>query len=120
MVERSKKPSSREASSSRPGTSERELAVILESMRGEFRVFGVALQGQGNALQGFRLEVAAQFREVSARFDQLDGRLGRIDLDVDLLKTAVVENTRDIGLLKTAVVENTRELKHVGIAVDKK
>ncbi len=141
MVERSKKPLPRKAASSsrsrarsRPSTFEREQAVLFESMRSDFRVFGEALQGFDAKLQGFdarlqgfdarlqgfdaRLEgfdVRLQgldanlqsFREeVDARFDRVDTRLDRVD--------------RDVALLKDAVVTNTGELKNVQIAVARK
>jgi hypothetical protein len=86
MVERSKRPARR------PRVTMHQLAVMLETMRGESRVVGEAVQGVDSRLQGFQKEV--------------DTRLGRVE--------------HDIVLLKDVVVENTRELKHLRVAVDKK
>ena len=86
MVERSKK------TPSRARALHRDFVVVLEALRGDFRVFG-------DALQSFREDVDARLQQVDARFDQVDN---------------------DIGLLKSAVVENTRELKRIGTALDRK
>jgi hypothetical protein len=99
MPERSKKPSSRKPAPSRLVAQERAFAVALESVRGDLRVVGEALQAQGDALQGFRDEVDAQFRQVGAHFDRVD---------------------TDLGFLKSAVIENTRELRQMRVALDAK
>ncbi len=102
MVERSKKPSSRKASiprGSRRAPFEREQVVLLEAMRGDFRVFGEALQGFDAKLQGRDATLQSFRAEVDARFDRVD---------------------YDIGLLKDAIASNTRGIKNVEIALTNK
>ena len=106
-VERSKKPSSR----ARP--LHRDFVVVLEALRGDFRVFG-------DALQSFREDVDARFQQVDARFQQVDARFERIDARFDQVDAHFDRVDNDIGLLKSAVVENTRELGRIGTALDRK
>ncbi len=64
--------------------------VVLEEMRGQFRVFGEALSGLRE--------------EMNRRFDRVEG-------DIGVMKT-------DVGLLKTAVVEHGRQLKWIRAKLD--
>jgi hypothetical protein len=113
-VERSKKPPSRARAL------HRDFAVVLEALRGDFRVFG-------DALQSFREEVDARFQQVDARFQQVDTRFQQVDARFDQVDARFQQVNAhfdrvdtDIGLLKSAVVENTRELKRIGTALDRK
>ena len=82
-------------------------AVLVEEMRGQFRVFGEALSGlreeMGEALGGLRAEMGEALgglrAEMSRRFDRVEG---------------------DIGLLKIAVVEHGRQLHGIGAKLDGK
>jgi hypothetical protein len=103
MPERSKKPSSRKPAPSRLGAQERAFAVALESVRGDLRVVGEALQAQGDALQGFREEVGARFDEVDAQFRQVGAHFNRVDTDLGLLKSAVIENTRELRQVRAVL-----------------
>jgi tetrahydromethanopterin S-methyltransferase subunit G len=127
MPERSKTPSSRKPAPSRLVAQERAFAVALESVRGDLRVVGEALQAQGDALQGFREEVGArfdevdaQFRRVDARFDEVDTRFRQVDAEFRQVGVHFDRVDTDIGLLKSAVIENTRELRQVRAALDAK
>jgi hypothetical protein len=84
MVERSKKPSSR----ARPAP--HEFAVVVESLRGEFRVFG-------EALAGFREQVTHEFAQVRGDLAAVKVDLAEVKVDVARLKDAVLENTRELG-----------------------
>ncbi len=67
------------------GHSERDVrsfAVVLEDIRAQFGVFG-------EALQGLREQMEARFEAVDRRFDRTDHELG-------LVKTAVLENSRQL------------------------
>ena len=134
MPERSKTPSSRKPAPSRLVAQERAFAVALESVRGDLRVVGEALQAQGDALQGFREEVGARFDEVDAQFRRVDARFDEVDTqfrqvgarfdEVDAQFRQVGAHFErvdtDLGLLKSAVIENTRELRQVRVALDAK
>ncbi len=81
-------------------------AVVVEEIRGQFRVFG-------EALAGLRDEMSRRFDEVDRRFHEVDRRFDGVAGDIGLLKT-------DVGLLKTAVVEHGRQLKWVRAKLDGK
>ena len=97
MVERPKKPSRR----ARPTL--HEVAVLLETMRGENRK---AVQIVDARLQSFREEFQTFREDVDASFQKVDTRFDRVE--------------HDIVLIKDAVIETTRELKRNWVAVDKK
>jgi hypothetical protein len=44
-----------------------------------------------------------RFEAVDRRFDAMDGRLDRVEGDLALVKTAVLENSRDLKDLRVAV-----------------
>jgi methyl-accepting chemotaxis protein len=62
--------------------SDAAFVVVLEDLSTKFNVFG-------EALQGFRDEVAKQFEQVDDRFERVDRRFGQVEL-------AVLENSRAI------------------------
>lgn len=74
-------------------------AVVVEEMRGQFKVFGEALEGVRQNVEGLRHEVHTRFDQVDRRLDGVEGRLGRVE---------------------NAVLEHTRRLKAIRIAVDRK
>ena len=88
-------------------------AVVVEEIRGQFRVFG-------EALAGLREEMGRRFDEVDRRFHEVDRRFDRVEGDMGLLKIDVGTLTVDVGLLKTAVVEHGRQLKGIRAKLDRK
>ena len=69
-----------------PAPTAAEFTVVLEDIRSQFKVFG-------EALDVLRDEVRSGFKKVDARFEKVDGRL-------DLLQTAVLDNSREIRELR--------------------
>jgi hypothetical protein len=86
-------------------------AVVVEEIRGQFRVFGEALAGLREEMSRRFDEVDRRFHQVDRRFDDVDRRFDRVEGDIGLLKT-------DVGLLKTAVVEHSRQLKGIRAKLD--
>ena len=86
---------------------------MLETMRGEFRGFG-------EALQGLREGVGARFNHVDARFDRVEEDLGTLKHDVGVLNHDVGTLKHDMILVTDAVLENIREIKRLSTLVDKK
>ena len=66
------------------------VAVLLEDLRSQFRVFGEALQGQRDALQ--RLDDKA-----TAGFNAQDVRLQRLETGVSVLRTDVSDVKERLG-----------------------
>jgi hypothetical protein len=121
MVERSSKKSAR------PRLSHHEFVVLLETLRGEFRVFGESLQivrGQVDGLRedvdGLRKDVGDFRQEVGARFHRVEQDMGVLKQDVAVLKQDVGMLKLDVSLLKDASIETTQELKRLRLSVDKK
>jgi hypothetical protein len=93
MAARKKKPSKQ------PTAGAHDFAVVTEELRGQFKVFG-------EALQGFRDHVDRRFEQIDQRFDRVDRRFDRVD--------------QEMGLLKSAVLEHGRELKEIRAGLEKK
>jgi methyl-accepting chemotaxis protein len=126
----------------------RAFAVVVETMRGEFKVFGEALgdltrqvrAGFDEVKRGFedvhrRFEqvdlrfaqvdarfdqVDARFDQVDARFDQVDARFDQVDARFDRVERDLADVKHDVGLVKIAVLEHSRELKEVRASLDRK
>ena len=69
----------------------RALAVVVEEQRAQFKVFGEALQGLRDEMNG--------------RFDGVDREIAFVKTDLSLVKTAVVETNRDMKELRRTVEE---------------
>ena len=91
--------------------SDRGTAILVEDMRAQFRVFGEALEGlRDQVVSGFD-QVRQRFDGVDARFDRIDRRLDGMDTRFDGVDARLERVDREIGLLKSAVLENTREIR---------
>ena len=89
----------------------REFTVVLEDLRSKFSVFG-------EALQGFREETGRRFDDMNRRFEGIERRLDDHDKRFDGIDKRFDEHDKrfvrietDLELVKTAVLENTREIK---------
>jgi septal ring factor EnvC (AmiA/AmiB activator) len=82
----------------------RELVVVVEEQRAQFRVFGEALQGVRETLDRRFDEVDRQFEAVDTRFETMDRRFDRVERDLVVVK-------QELALVKTAVLETNREVK---------
>jgi hypothetical protein len=74
--------------------------VVLEEMRGQFRVFGEALQGLREHMDARFAQVETRFERVDARFERVDARFERVDADLGLLKSAVIDQGRRMGRIE--------------------
>ena len=101
MVERKTTRKSRSSSSEA-----RAFVVVLEEIRAQNKAFGEGLQGLGERLQGLGERMDARFDAVDRRFEGIELRLGRVE--------------EDIGLVKSSVLDHSRELKEVRMALEKK
>ena len=73
-----------------PRSPARELTVVLEDMRSHFKSFGEALQGLS--------------QQVDARFAQVDARFDGVDREINLVKCAVLENSRELRDIRATKV----------------
>jgi hypothetical protein len=115
MPKRSKPPTA-----PRRSPSSRDFAVVLESLQGDFRVFGEALHGVQHDLEAVKQDVQGvkqslvEFRtEVDARFDRVEGEIG-------LLKDAVLTNTRELKDHGRELKDQGRQLAELRVAVSRK
>ena len=92
-------------------------AVVVETLRGDFKVFGEALAGQAAAIQSLRAEMRDGFASVRAEFhhelvdvrtDLTEVRTGLAEVRTDLADVKV-----ELGLVKSAVLEHGRELREI-------
>jgi hypothetical protein len=74
----------------------RAFAVVVEQLRGDFRVFG-------EALGALRADMNQRFDQVDERFHQVDQRLERVECDVSLLKTATTDNGRELKAIRATL-----------------
>jgi regulator of replication initiation timing len=93
--------------------SRRELVVVLETLRGEFRVFGESLQSVRGQVDGLREDVDGLRKDVGDFRQEVGARFHRVEQDIGVLKL-------DVSLLKDASIETTQELKRLRLSVDKK
>jgi predicted nuclease with TOPRIM domain len=75
---------------------DQDIAVVLEEIRSQFKVFGEALQGTREVLGG--------------KIDGLDSRLSRVEMDVSVLKTDVSSVKNDMTDVKDRLQRVERHL----------
>src|SRR5262249_43904913 len=90
---RPRKPSAPKA----PGA--HEFMVLVEDMRSQFKVFGEGLHGLRENMERRFDEVDKRFEAVDKRFDAVDRRFERLEGEVSLVKTAVLETSADVRRL---------------------
>jgi hypothetical protein len=96
----------RGASTATDGDSDRAFAVVLEQMRGDFRVFG-------EDLQVVREQMTRGFEEVNRGLEQVDRRFDRVDEDLVRVKDAIGEQGRQLKDVHA-------QLRDLRAAVDRK
>ena len=65
----------------------RAVGVLIENMQGQFEAFGERLQGMDERMQGMD-------ERMTAGFARVDERMDRMEVDLGLVKTAVLDNSR--------------------------
>ncbi len=93
-----------------PHDGERAFAVVVEQLRGEFKVFGEAL---GGLRQQMTEELGGLRQQVTDGFERVDRELGDVKRDLAEVKV-------DLGLVKSAVTTHTRELREIRGALGNK
>jgi archaellum component FlaC len=96
-----------------PPDGERAFAVVVEQLRGEFKVFGTALGG-------LRQEMNERFADVKSDMGDLKQDLADVKSDMGDLKQDLAEVKVDVNLLKTAATTHGRELKEIRSALGNK
>ncbi len=109
-------------------TAEREadgFTVVLEDVRAQFGVFGEALQSlreqmdkRFDAVDRRFESMEGRFESMEGRFDSMDGRFDSMDGRVESIESRLDRNDQALGLVKTAVLESSRELKAHGHALE--
>jgi hypothetical protein len=104
-----------------PPDDARAFAVVVEQLRGDFKVFGEALDGLrqqvseelGGLRQEFRQELGGLRQQMTDGFERVDLELGEVKRDLGEMKV-------DLGLVKSAVTTHTRELREIRSALGNK
>ncbi len=104
----------------------RGFAVVVEEMRGHFRVFGERLDGFGQRLDrvderlvALDRKVDLGFAKVDARFEQIDRRFEQVDRQfvevrghLGQVDEQLADLNLEMGRVKTAVLEHGQRLRH--------
>ena len=96
---------------------ERAFAVVVEQLRGEFKVFGEAL---GGLRQQMTEEIGGLRQEMTKRFDRVEHELGEVKRDLGEVKRDLDVVKVDLGLVKSAVMTHARELREIRGALGNK
>lgn len=81
-------------------------AVVLETLRGDFKVFGEALADVKAEVHDVRVDVRNLRAETQAGFE-------RVDRGIADVKREIADVKVDLGLVKSAVLEHGRELRDI-------
>lgn len=103
MARKTKTPA-RVARAPRARRGERAYAVVLEDLSSKFAVFG-------EALEGLRQTMLAEFRQVDARFEQIDRRFEQVDRRFEQIDRRFDRLESDVRLVKLAVLETNDRLR---------
>jgi hypothetical protein len=85
---------------------ERAFAVVVEQLRGEFKVFGEALGGLRQQMTG--------------GFDEVRGDVAELKHDMREVKRDLAEVKVDLSLVKSAATTHSRELREIRSALGNK
>ena len=107
-----------------PPEGERAFTVVVEQLRGDFKVFGEALGGLRQQvtenrqqiteeLGGLRQQMNDGFAAVDRRFEQVDRRFERVEHELGEMRV-------DLGLVKSAATTHSRELREIRAALGNK
>jgi len=103
-----------------PHDGERAFAVVVEQLRGDFKVFGEALGGLREEVGGLREELGGFRQQMTDGFERVDRELGEVKRDLGEVKRELGEVKVDLGLVKSAVTTHTRELREIRGAIGNK
>jgi hypothetical protein len=100
-----------------PPDGARAFAVVVEQLRGEFKVFGEAL---GGLRQQFTEELGGLRQEMNDRFGEVKRDLSDVKRDVGEVQRELGEVKVDLALVKSAATTHTRELREIRSALGNK
>ncbi len=107
-----------------PPDDARAFAVVVEQLRGDFKVFGEALGGfrrqVGEELGEFRQELGGLRQQMTDGFAAVDRRFERVEHELAEVKRDLGDVKVDLGLVKSAVTTHTRELREIRGALGNK
>jgi hypothetical protein len=90
-----------------PPDGARAFAVVVEQLRGEFKVFGEALGGLRQQVTeeigGLRQQMTDGFAAVDRRFERVERELGEVKVDLALVKSAVTTHTGELREIRSAL-----------------
>jgi hypothetical protein len=93
-----------------PPDGERAFAVVVEQLRGEFKVFGGALGGLREEMTELRQDmtelrqqVTDGFASVDRRFERVEHELGEVRVDLALVKSAATTHSRELREIRSAL-----------------
>jgi chromosome segregation ATPase len=98
----------------------RAFTVVLEQLRGEFKVFGEALDGLRQHMTDRFDAVDRRFDAVDRRFERVEHELGEVKQDLGEVQRDLAEVKVDLGLVKSAATTHSRELREIRGALGNK
>jgi ribosomal protein L29 len=103
-----------------PPDGEGAFAVVVQELRGEFKVFGGALSGLRGEMTELRGEMTELRQQVTGGFERVEHELGEVKRDLAEVKVDLAEVKVDLGLVKSAATTHSRELKEMRSALGNK
>jgi septal ring factor EnvC (AmiA/AmiB activator) len=88
-------------------------AVVVETLRGDFRVFGEALAGLTTKVDSGFERVDRELTSVRADLSDVKHDLGAVKQDLAGVKDDLAGVKHELGLVKSAVLEHGRELREI-------
>ncbi len=98
----------------------RAFAVVVEQLRGEFKVFGEALGGLRQEMNDRFERVEHELGEVKRDVGEVKRNLGEVKRDVGEVQRELGEVKVDLALVKSAATTHTRELREIRSALGNK
>ncbi len=96
-----------------PSDGAHAFAVVVEQLRGDFKVFGEALEGQRQQMTDGFARVDRELGEVKRDLGEVQRELGEVKVDLGEVKV-------DLGLVKSAVTTHTGQLREIRSALGDK
>ena len=79
---------------------ERAFTVVVEQLRGEFKVFGEALGGLREEMTEAH---GGLLRQMTDGFDEIKRDLGEVKVDLNLVKSAATTHSRELREIRSAL-----------------
>jgi len=113
-------PGRRKGPPTPPPDGERAFAVVVQELRGEFKVFGVALGGLREQVQVFGEELGGLHQQVKVFGEELGGLRQQVTDGFERVEHELGEMRVDLALVKSAATTHSRELREIRSALGNK